>query len=117
MAKHDLVDIGCGDASVGQGFIRDLDDEAFHGLGVELAEWRMRPPDDAGCHDASPKRQTEFKSGDEVTTQFVLDVNTDDVIEAMLFRGESKLAGALGLEVPRPAGNDADDKGIGLALD
>jgi hypothetical protein len=54
MPEHDLVDIACGNAGVRQRFGRHLDHEAFNGFGVELAEWRMRPSDDAGCHGRSP---------------------------------------------------------------
>src|SRR5215471_4080526 len=56
-------------------------------------------------------------SGHELTTQFVLDMNTYDVIEAMLCGRETKLARPFGLEVPRPARDDAHDERIRLALD
>src|ERR1700755_2235518 len=56
-------------------------------------------------------------SGNELTTQFVLDVNTDNVIEAMLCGREAKLARPFGLEVARPACDDAHDEGIRLTLD
>ena len=51
MPEHDLVDIGGRNAGIGKRLVRDLDHEAFDGLGIELAERRMRPSDDAGCHD------------------------------------------------------------------
>ena len=54
MAEHDLVDVGGRDAGIGQRLVGDPDDEAFDGLGVELAERRMRPSDDAGGHGRSP---------------------------------------------------------------
>ena len=56
-------------------------------------------------------------SGDELTTKFVLDVNADNVIEAMLGGRKSKLARPLRLEVPRPAIDNAHDEGVRLALD
>ena len=55
MAKHNLIDIGGGDARIGKGLVGDLDHQAFDGLGVEFAKGRMRPTDDAGCHDGPPK--------------------------------------------------------------
>ena len=54
MAEHDLVDVCGGNAGIGQRIGRDLDHEALDGFGVELAEWRVRPSDDAGCHGRSP---------------------------------------------------------------
>ena len=54
MPEHDLVDIGGGNAGVRQRFVGDADHEALDGLGIELAERRMRPSDDAGCHGRSP---------------------------------------------------------------
>ena len=55
MPEHNLVDIARGDAGVRQRFVRDLDDKTLDGLGVEFPEGRVRPPDNAGCHDCSPK--------------------------------------------------------------
>ena len=54
MAEHDLVDVCGGNAGIGQRIGRNLDHEALDGFGVELAEWRVRPSDDAGCHGRSP---------------------------------------------------------------
>src|SRR3979411_2428155 len=54
MSEHDLIEIAGRDASIGQRIGRDLDHKALDGLGVELAEWRMRPSHDAGCHGRSP---------------------------------------------------------------
>src|SRR6202163_3372477 len=54
MPEYDLVDIGSRNPGVGQRIGRDLDHKALDGLGVELAEWRMRPSHDAGCHGRSP---------------------------------------------------------------
>jgi len=54
MSEHDLVDVAGGNAGICQRLGRDLDDEAFHGLGIEFAEWRVRPSDDAGSHGRSP---------------------------------------------------------------
>src|SRR3954447_16783593 len=54
MPQHDLVDVFSGNAGVRQRIDRDLDHETFNGFGVELAERRMRPSDDAGCHGRSP---------------------------------------------------------------
>ena len=54
MAEHDLVDVCGGNAGIGQRIGRNLDHEALDGFRVELAEWRVRPSDDAGCHGRSP---------------------------------------------------------------
>src|SRR2546430_17618372 len=54
MPEHDFVDVFGGDAGVGQRIGRDLDYEALDGFRVELAERRVRPSDDAGCHGRSP---------------------------------------------------------------
>src|SRR5439155_3264178 len=51
MPEHDLVDIGSRNAGVGERLVGNLDNEALDGFGIELSEWRMRPSDDAGCHD------------------------------------------------------------------
>jgi hypothetical protein len=54
MPEHDFVDIGSRNAGIGERFVGDTDHKAFDGLGVELAERRVRPSDDAGCHGRSP---------------------------------------------------------------
>ena len=54
MPEHDLVDVFGGYAGVGQRIGRHLHHEALDGFRVELAEWRVRPSDDAGCHGRSP---------------------------------------------------------------
>src|ERR1700749_2043246 len=56
-------------------------------------------------------------SRDELAAELILDVDLDDVVEILFGRGEAELAGALGIEIARPAGDDAHDEGIGLALD
>src|SRR5450631_2429325 len=56
MPEHDLVDIAGGNAGIRQRLVGNLHHEAFDGFGIELAEWRVRPTDDAGCHDRSPCR-------------------------------------------------------------
>src|SRR5919109_918675 len=101
MPQHDLVDIGSRNAGISERLVRHLDHEALDRFGIELAEWRMRPSDDAGCHGTSPEKLP--MSGDELTTKFVLDVNAYNVIEAMLGSRETKLTRPLGLEIARPA--------------
>src|SRR5204863_8416971 len=54
MTEHDLVDVLGGYARIRQRISRNFDHEALDGFGVEFAEWRVRPPDDAGCHGRSP---------------------------------------------------------------
>jgi hypothetical protein len=54
MPEHDLVDVAGGNAGIGQRIDGDLHHEALDGLGIELAERRVRPSDDAGCHGGSP---------------------------------------------------------------
>src|SRR5690349_12006102 len=53
----------------------------------------------------------------ELAAELVLDVNPDDVLKVLLGGGEAEFAGAGGVEIARPAVDDTDDKGIGLALD
>src|SRR5205823_13372554 len=60
---------------------------------------------------------SENRSGDELTTKFVLDVNPDNVIKALFGRGEPKLERPLRLEIARPPVNDSHDEWIRLALD
>src|SRR6185437_7626753 len=116
MAEHDLVDIAGRNAGIRQRLIGDADDEALDGLGVELAERRVRPSNDAGGHGHSPASAANG-SGDELTTQFVLDVNPDDVVKSLFGGGEAELDGPLGVEIAWPAVDDAHDEGIRLALD
>src|SRR5712691_6926560 len=54
MPEHDFIDVSSGDAGVRQRVGGNPDHQALDGLGIELAEWRMRPSDDAGCHGGSP---------------------------------------------------------------
>src|ERR1700719_2201854 len=54
MPEQDLVDIAGGNAGIRERLVGDADHQALHGFGVELAERRMRPSDDAGCHGRSP---------------------------------------------------------------
>jgi hypothetical protein len=46
MAEHDLIDLVGGDAGIDQRVGRDRDDQALDGLGILLAERRMRPAND-----------------------------------------------------------------------
>ena len=48
-----------------------------------------------------------------MTTQFVVDMNPDDIIERFFRRREAEFKRPLRIEVARPAGDDADDKGSG----
>jgi hypothetical protein len=52
MAEHDLVDVARLDAGVLQRLVGNADDQALHGLVIELPEGRMGPADDAGGHGA-----------------------------------------------------------------
>src|SRR5204862_745933 len=52
-AEIDLVDIGRRDAGIGKGALRHLDDQRFDVEPIMLAEFRMRPADDAPGHDLS----------------------------------------------------------------
>src|SRR3569833_7572 len=54
MPEHDLVDVLGRNAGVGQRIGRNLHHQAFAGLRVELAEWRVRPSHAAGWHGYSP---------------------------------------------------------------
>src|SRR5437868_1778466 len=60
---------------------------------------------------------SENRSGDELTTKFVLDVNPDNIIKALFGGREPELQGALRLEIARPPLNDSHDEWIRLALD
>jgi hypothetical protein len=53
-AEKYLVDIGRRDPGIGQCALRDLDDQRFNVAPVMLAEFRMRPPDDAPGHEVFP---------------------------------------------------------------
>ena len=67
MPKHDLIDIGGGNAGVREGLVGNPDHEAFDGFGVELAERRMRPSDDAGCHGCLPETAANRLERDEIS--------------------------------------------------
>src|SRR6516164_989839 len=56
-------------------------------------------------------------SPDEVTAKFVLNVDPDNIVKAVLRGGKSELARSFGLEIARPAVDDAHDEGIRHALD
>src|SRR5215467_11628852 len=66
----------------------------------------------------SPMQATPaILSGDKISAELILDVDADDVVKIILGGGEAELAGAFGLEITRPAVDDAHDERIGLALD
>src|ERR1700692_3633217 len=113
MAEHDLVDIGGPNARIAKGLVGDLDHQAFDGLGVEFAKGRMRPSDDAGCHSLSPVR----RSSGELTTQFVVDVNPDNVVECFFGGRKSQFQRPLRIEIARPSRDNPDNKRVRLALD
>src|SRR6266571_8352241 len=98
MSEHDFIDIGSGNAGIGECVGSDPDHQALDGLGIELAERRVRPSDDAGCHGHSPWKPTNG-SGGELTTKFVLDVNPDDVVKGLFGRGEAELERPFRLEI------------------
>src|ERR1700756_3555071 len=85
------------------------------------------PQDEAGGCEAAecefPNRLVSWKlptgnrSGGELTTQFVLDVNPDDVVEGLFRGGEAERRGPLGVEIARPAIDNAHDERIRLTLD
>src|SRR5262249_36048713 len=54
MTEEDFIDISRSYASIGERLTRDLDDQAFDGLGIEPPKWRMRPSDDATGHRYLP---------------------------------------------------------------
>src|SRR5450759_2512923 len=54
MPEHDFIDIGSRNAGVGERVDGDADHEALDGLGIELAERRVRPSNDTGCHGVLP---------------------------------------------------------------
>src|SRR5262249_47230481 len=62
---------------------------------------------DAGysCHD----RPAELRG--ELTTELIIDMDTDDVVKRLLGGGEAQLCGALGREIARPAVDNTDDRG------
>src|SRR6202171_5597674 len=102
MPEHDLVDIAGGNTGVSERLVGDADHQALHGLGIELAERRMRPSDDAGCHGCSPIIAASG-SGHELTTKFVLDVYPDNVVKGLFGGAEAELQRPLRLEIARPA--------------
>ena len=51
MAEHHLVHILRSDPGMLQRLVGDADDQALDGLGIELAEGRVRPADDTGGHE------------------------------------------------------------------
>src|SRR6516165_6029401 len=53
--KIDRVDIGGGDAGIGQGRVRHLDDQRLDVPALVLAEFAVRPTDDASAHTALQK--------------------------------------------------------------
>src|SRR5262249_1169358 len=53
----------------------------------------------------------------EISAELILDVNADDVVKGVLGCGEAELARTLGLEIARPAVDNAHDESIRLALD
>src|SRR5258706_10029752 len=57
------------------------------------------------------------RSGHELTTKFVLDVNPDNVFEGLFGGGEAQLCRPLRLEISRPAADDAHDERVRLAPD
>ena len=50
-AEIDRVDIGRRDPGIGQGGLRDLDDQLLDVFAFVLAEFAVRPADDAPAHD------------------------------------------------------------------
>src|ERR1700761_4282037 len=109
MPEYDFVDIAGRNAGIGQRLIGDLDDKTFNGLGVEFTERRVRPSNDAGGHGQSPGGGTKG-SGDEITAQLVFDMDADDIVKILLGGGKAELACPFGIEVPRPAVDDAGDE-------
>src|SRR6185312_7620660 len=73
----------------------------------------------AGTSPAKTTRVASFNaaSSHELAAELVLDVDADDVVEILLGGGEAELARTRGLEIAGPAGDDAHDEGIRLALD
>src|SRR5207244_2514812 len=54
-AEIDRIDVGGGHSGIGERALYHLDDQRFDVAPVMLAEFRMRPPDDApGHHDLHP---------------------------------------------------------------
>src|SRR3954462_16024362 len=52
-----------------------------------------------------------------VAAELVLYMDTDDIVESLLRGGEAEFFCPRGLEISRPAGDDADDERVGLAPD
>src|SRR5260370_31944608 len=57
------------------------------------------------------------RSGCELTTKFVLDVNPDNVVKGLFGGGEAETERPLRLEIARPAGDNAHDERVRLAFD
>src|SRR4051812_39399904 len=53
----------------------------------------------------------------EIPAEFILYMDTDDIVESVFRRGEAEFFRPGGLEIARPARDDADDEGVGLAPD
>ena len=51
-AEIDRVDVGCADPGIGQGRLRHLDDQRLDVPALVLAEFAVRPADDAPAHSA-----------------------------------------------------------------
>src|SRR6266480_4928667 len=60
---------------------------------------------------------SENRSGHELTTKFVLDVNPDNVVKALFGGGEAKLERPFRLEIARPSLDNAHNERIRLASD
>src|SRR5713101_3739972 len=50
MPEHDFIDVRGRDTGISERVDGDADHKTLDGLGIELAERRVRPSDDAGCH-------------------------------------------------------------------
>src|SRR5439155_11364186 len=111
-----LIDVGSRNAGVSQRVVRDADYETLDGFGIELAERRVRPSDDAGCHGGAPLNYGK-RSGHELITKFVLDVTPDNVVEGLFGGGEAEFYRPLGFEIARPAIDNAHNERVWLALD
>src|SRR5450756_398796 len=57
------------------------------------------------------------RSGHELTTKFVIDVNPDNVVKGLFGGGEAELERAFRLEIARPAADNTHSERIRLALD
>src|SRR6185295_3129863 len=74
---------------------------------------------DAGylAHDRIRVKKRDVTLACELAAQLILDVDPDDVVKGLLGGGETELERAVGDEVARPAGDDADDGWIRHPLD